>query len=350
MTNSNNSSISTIVRRNTQRILQTLPHPNVNVNAPAATLLENKQSITIDPSVKLMAGALAGVAEALFLTPLDVTKTRLQLDKTGQYRNMIHCGSTLYKAEGFFGLYKGFVPWTTHVITKNGTRFYFNALYRKALTSKETGKVSGTNEFVAGALAGATEALFIVTPFEVIKTRLQGQDKLPAGATQQLKYNGTIGTARVIIQTEGVLALWKGLIPTMGRQGLNQACSFWSNNMIKKYVWKVDTDKGEKLPAWKSMVTGMLGAIPGPCINGPMDVVKTRLMAQENVVGAAKESVKYRGMIHGITVIAKEEGVGALYKGLIPRLTRLCPSYGIQWLVMDTVTAKFGKPTGSAMR
>ena len=71
---------------------------------------------------------------------------------------------------------------------------------------------------------------------------------------------------------------------------------------------------------------------------GPMDVIKTRLMAQENARG---EAPKYRGVFHALRLIPKEEGVGALYKGLLPRLTRLCPSYGIQWLVMDQVTARF---------
>lgn len=130
----------------------------------------------------------------------------------------------------------------------------------------------------------------------------------------------------------------KGVVPTICRQGLNQACSFWTNNAMKTYVW--DLQEGEHLPAWKSVLTGMIGAIPGPCLNCPMDVVKTRLMAQENAHG---EAPKYRGALHTLRVISKEEGVGALYKGLIPRLTRLCPSYGIQWLVMDQVTAHFLK-------
>jgi solute carrier family 25 citrate transporter 1 len=303
------------------------------LRAPLPTLSKGEVK-KVSPTIKFFGGALSGIIEAIILTPLDVTKTRLQLDKTGQYKGMVDAGKQLFRAEGPRGLYKGFTPWTIHVVTKNGTRFYFNAIYRKMLADTN-GQVSGANEFIAGALAGATEAVLIVTPFEVIKTRLQGQNIVKG---EQPKYRGPIHTTMTIIKNEGFLALWKGVAPTIGRQGLNQACSFWSNNAIKKHVWKLE--EGENLPAWKSGLTGMLGAIPGPCINCPMDVVKTRLMAQENIVGQAP---KYTGMLHAMTTIAKEEGVRALYKGLVPRLTRLCPSYGIQWLVMDQVTAYFSK-------
>jgi solute carrier family 25 citrate transporter 1 len=231
-------------------------------------------------------------------------------------------------------LYKGFTPWTIHVVTKNGARFYFNAIFRKMLADKN-GQVSGTHEFIAGALAGATEAVLIVTPFEVVKTRLQGQNIVKG---QVPKYRGPLQTALTIMKQEGPFALWKGVVPTIGRQGLNQACSFWSNTAIKKYVWK--TKDGDSIAPWKSVLTGMLGAIPGPCINCPMDVVKTRLMAQENAKG---DVPKYRGLFHALRVIPQEEGVAALYKGLVPRLTRLCPAYGIQWLVMDQVCEYFAK-------
>lgn len=123
---------------------------------------------SVDPNTRFLAGALSGVIEALVLTPLDVTKTRLQLDKVSRYSGMIHCGQQLVRSEGYLALYKGFTPWTAHVVSKNGCRFYFNAIFRKLLADRD-GYVTGSKEFVAGALAGATEAVLIVTPFEVAK-------------------------------------------------------------------------------------------------------------------------------------------------------------------------------------
>lgn len=163
----------------------------------------------VSPSVKFFGGALSGVIEALILTPLDVTKTRMQLDKTGQYRGMIDCGKKLVAAEGPKGLFKGFTPWTVHVVLKNGTRFYFNAIFRRMLSDKN-GQVSGANEFVAGALAGATEAVLIVTPFEVIKTRLQGQNIIKGEIP---KYRGPVHTAVTVVKHEGPACAVEGSGP-----------------------------------------------------------------------------------------------------------------------------------------
>lgn len=293
---------------------------------------------SISPSQRFLAGACSGIIEALCLTPLDVVKTRLQLNhQIGRSTNpqtMFATGRQLVHAEGFRGIYKGFTPWTTHVVLKNGSRFYFNAVFRRMLAEKD-GTVTGTREFLAGAAAGATEAVLIVTPFEVVKTRLQGQD-IQTGVVP--RYTGPVQTTRVIVQTEGLVALWKGVAPTILRQGLNQACSFWTNTALKTYVWELEA--GDTLPAWKSVVTGMVGAIPGPCLNCPMDVVKTRLMAQNH---ARHQVPKYHSTWHALVTIAREEGIRSLYRGLIPRLTRLCPSYGIQWLVMDQASAYFAQ-------
>mmetsp|Transcript_10751 Transcript_10751/g.17699 ORF Transcript_10751/g.17699 Transcript_10751/m.17699 type:complete len:219 (+) Transcript_10751:110-766(+) len=141
-------------------------------------LLATAPSNQPDPTLRLLGGMTSGVIEALILTPLDVTKTRLQLDHAGRYRGMVDCGRQLVAAEGPRALYKGLAPWTWHVVLKNGSRYYFNAVYRQML-SDPSGGISTQRQFVAGLLAGATEATLIVTPFEVLKTRLQATDRAP---------------------------------------------------------------------------------------------------------------------------------------------------------------------------
>ena len=54
--------------------------------------------------------------------------------------------------------------------------------------------------FLAGLGAGVTEAILIVTPFEVVKTRLQVQKGFDAST---LKYHGPIDCAKKIVKEEG---------------------------------------------------------------------------------------------------------------------------------------------------
>ncbi len=43
-------------------------------------------ALQVSPTVKALAGSLGGVVEACTLQPIDVAKTRLQLDHSGQYK------------------------------------------------------------------------------------------------------------------------------------------------------------------------------------------------------------------------------------------------------------------------
>ena len=40
---------------------------------------------------------------------------------------------------------------------------------------------------------------------------------------------------------------------------------------------------------------------------------------------------KYRGLVGTMTLVAREEGVRALWKGLVPRLARVAPGQAITW-------------------
>ena len=61
-------------------------------------------------------------------------------------------------------------------------------------------------------------------------------------------------------------------------------------------------------------------------------------MAQSYLPG---EEVKYKGWFQAGRIIAQEEGAAALWKGIVPRLTRLAPGQAITWTVVMRVTSFF---------
>ena len=95
-----------------------------------------------------------------------------------------------------------------------------------------------------------------------------------------------------------------------------------------------DVRTPQQLAVWQTVSTALVAAAIGPCCNCPMDVLKTRFMAQVIVPGVAP---KYTSVLQAIRLIAKEEGVLALWKGLIPRLARLAPGQAITWTVVSRV-------------
>ena len=63
------------------------PCPDLRCAALTGPLLQ------VSPTVKAVAGSIGGVVEACMLQPIDVMKTRLQLDHSGQYKGE-QAGST----------------------------------------------------------------------------------------------------------------------------------------------------------------------------------------------------------------------------------------------------------------
>lgn len=173
--------------------------------------------------------------------------------------------------------------------------------------------------------------MVVVFVVQVVKIRLQQQRGL---SPELLRYKGPIHCARTIIHEEGLRGLWAGATPTVMRNGTNQAAMFTAKNAFDGILWKKQEGDGKVLQPWQSMISGFLAGTAGPVCTGPFDVVKTRLMAQ----GRSGGEMKYKGMVHAIRTIFAEEGLLALWKGLLPRLMRIPPGQAIMWAVADQVT------------
>lgn len=169
-----------------------------------------------------------------------------------------------------------------------------------------------------------------------MKIRLQQQKGV---GKELLKYKGPLHCAKTIVREEGIRGLWAGAVPTICRNGTNQAVMFSVKNGMDQFLWCKYEGDGVTLLPWQSMVSGFLAGFAGPVATGPFDVVKTRLMAQQR--GQPGEEVRYRGMGHAFSRIYAEEGLKALWKGLLPRLMRIPPGQAIMWAVADQVTGLY---------
>ena len=73
----------------------------------------------------------------------------------------------------------------------------------------------------------------------------------------------------------------------------------------------------------------------------PIDTAKVRLQLQGKSGVGAGQALKYSGMLGTMTTIAREEGVGALWKGLVPGLHRQCVYGGLRIGLYDPVSSSF---------
>ncbi|XP_044237749.1 kidney mitochondrial carrier protein 1 isoform X2 [Ursus arctos] len=95
------------------------------------------------------------------------------------------------------------------------------------------------------------------------------------------------------------------------------------------YVSLIKEGTAGKMAAlnWKPFVYGGLASITAECGTFPIDLTKTRLQIQGQTNDANFKEIRYRGMLHALVRIGREEGLKALYSGIAPAMLRQA-SYG----------------------
>uniref|UniRef100_A0A8C1CSM6 Solute carrier family 25 member 12 n=1 Tax=Cyprinus carpio carpio TaxID=630221 RepID=A0A8C1CSM6_CYPCA len=157
---------------------------------------------TIPLAAEILAGGCAGGSQVIFTNPLEIVKIRLQVAgeiTTGPRVSAL----SVVRDLGFFGLYKGAKACFLRDIPFSAIYFPVYA-HTKASMADEDGRVGPLQLLTAGAIAGVPAAS-LVTPADVIKTRLQ-----VAARAGQTTYSGVIDCFRKILHEEGFRALWKG--------------------------------------------------------------------------------------------------------------------------------------------
>ncbi|TLD06152.1 uncharacterized protein PgNI_08895 [Pyricularia grisea] len=274
------------------------------------------------------AGAVAGVSEILVMYPLDVVKTRMQLQTStavgaDSYNGTLDCFRKIIKNEGFSRLYRGITAPILMEAPKRATKFAANdewgKFYRNAFGQE---KMTQGLSVLTGASAGATES-FVVVPFELIKIRLQ--DKVSAS-----KYNGPVDVLLKTVKNEGILALYTGLESTMWRHILWNAGYFGCIYQVRQLLPKAETKKGQMA---SDIVAGSVGGTVGTILNTPMDVVKSRIQNTTKVAGVTP---KYNWAWPALGTVMREEG-------FLPKVLRLGPGGGILLVVYGGVMDFFRK-------
>jgi len=259
----------------------------------------------------LLYGAISGFIEASICHPLDTVKTRIQNRSSTKKIGIVQTCQKIYAKEGVRGFYHGLGAVYVGIIPKNAIRFFSFEQYNSYTK----------NTFLSGILAGATEAILIVNPTEVCKIRIQTQYN-SMRETSNIKYTNIYQTFYSIFKTEGISPFYRGLIPTIMRQSINQGANFYTFHTLKK-----NTDISP-------FILGAISGSIGPILNNPIDVVKTRMQASNS-------NVK---VLNVVIELFAQQGIGGFYKGLGPRLLRIVPGQGITFGVYEFLKQnKFNK-------
>jgi solute carrier family 25 citrate transporter 1 len=127
------------------------------------------------------------------------------------------------------------------------------------------------------------------------------------------QYRGFAHGIGCIVRQEGLGGLYKGLLPTILKQGSNQAMRFLVYNNLTD--WFRARSGSSRNTTVETLFAGGLAGFVSVYGNTPIDVVKTRMQGLE--------AAKYKSSLDCAKQIWQKEGFAAFYKGTVPRLSRV---------------------------
>ncbi|PIA39935.1 hypothetical protein AQUCO_02600405v1 [Aquilegia coerulea] len=290
----------------------------------------------------LTAGTIGGAAQLICGHPFDTIKVKLQsqpVPLAGQlpkYAGAIDAVKKTIVAEGLGGLYKGMGAPLATVAAFNAVLFTVRGQLESILRSEPGSRLTISQQVVCGAGAGVVVS-FLACPTELVKCRLQAQSALAdlSSSGGGVKYSGPMDVAKHVLRSEGGMkGLFKGLVPTLGREVPGNAIMFGVYEGVKQFIAGGQDTSG--LGRGSLIVAGGLAGASLWAVVYPTDVIKSVIQVDDY------KNPKFSGSIDAFRKILAAEGVRGLYKGFGPAMARSIPANAACFLAYEVTRSSLG--------
>lgn len=211
---------------------------------------------------------------------------------------------------------------------------------------------------MASACTGAIITSLFMTPLDVVKIRLQAQQKAllsnkcylycnglmehlcPCGETgwlpRRTHFHGTIDAFYKITKFEGVPALWSGLSPTLV---LALPCTVIYFVSYEQLRYKMKTNYNSltgttNQPMWIPLIAGATARSTAVTMVSPLELIRTKMQSKKLTFSEIKAA---------LSQVIKVEGYKGLFRGLGSTLLRDVPFSGMYWTTFEYVKIFFEK-------
>lgn len=295
-----------------------------------------------------VSGALGACVAVTFTNPMEVAKTRLQLDgelrskgtpKT--YTNTLDVLRKTAKSEGLRACQKGLGAAYTYQFALNGSRLGFYEPLRRSigsLSGQDPSRVQLWSSVSAGALSGVIGAI-LGNPLFLVKARLQAYSSVrdtvaaktissgdspikpslpsPSPHRTQHAYKSAIDGLMQIFRAEGFKGLMRGVDAAMMRTAMGSSVQLPAYNYAKTHLAPYFSPNSFWLYIASSSFSGLcvLGAMQ------PADTALTRMYNQSNQPGKRL----YKNPVDCLWKTVQIEGFTGLYKGSTAHFFRIAP-------------------------
>ncbi|CAN6442874.1 unnamed protein product [Victoria cruziana] len=206
---------------------------------------------------------------------------------------------------------------------------------RKFSQSVQQSQIGTVSQLLAGGIAGAVSKT-CTAPLARLTILFQVQGMHSDVAT--LSKASMWREASRIVYEEGFRAFWKGNLVTIVHRLPYSSISFYTYEKYKNLLQSIPGLERQRQSVSADLlvrlVGGGLSGITAASMSYPLDLVRTRLAAQTNVM-------YYRGISHALYTICRDEGIRGLYKGMGATLLGVGPSIAISFCVYETLRSSW---------
>jgi solute carrier family 25 oxoglutarate transporter 11 len=187
---------------------------------------------------KIAAGLIAGGIGAAVGNPADVAMVRMQADgrlpasQRRNYKSVVDAISQMAKQEGVTSLWRGSSLTVNRAMIVTASQLASYDQFKETILEKGLMK-DGLGTHVTASFAAGFVASVASNPVDVIKTRVMNMRVEPG---MEAPYRGALDCALKTVRAEGPMALYKGFIPTISRQGPFTVVLFVTLEQVRKVL------------------------------------------------------------------------------------------------------------------
>ena len=350
----------------------------ITVTAGSSSSSSNSKQVSAeDVTRRMICGGLAGMIAKTATNPLERIK---MLSQTGEHGIIVSSSGggggggggggqaknsssilSLYRnilqKEGILGLWAGNGANLVRVFPAKAVVFSSNDYYRSLLSQvshsfstwsstttttttpqqhQHQQPLSGPLSFLAGGFSGMT-AVAVTYPLDFARGRISGKLACAAG---HKTYKGILQTIVLTAKEEGMLAIYRGITPTVMGAMPYEGIKFGTVGLLEaffpptKHIASDDIDDNNNnqehyhlsTPVRK-MLFGGIGGVMAGLITYPNDTVRRLLQVQ----GSRGNTASYAGYWDCVRQTYAAHGITRFYHGLTINLIRMAPNTALQF-------------------
>ncbi|KDQ62444.1 hypothetical protein JAAARDRAFT_76291 [Jaapia argillacea MUCL 33604] len=290
-----------------------------------------------DYSSFFFAGAICCTLTHGAMTPIDVVKTRIQIDPALKRSSLLKGGRYIIAQEGPTALLTGFGPTAVGYLVQGGAKFAGYEFWKKQFVNVAGGQEDAVKYRTAIYLGAASVAEFfadiLLTPLEATRIRLVSQRGYATGLVT--------GFTR-LAREGGIREMYAGFLPILCKQIPYAIGQFTVNEFCHELAFRSMSEETRRSlsPTAKfgiSLGSGITAGCAAAVLSQPADTLLSQINKGHGPTGS---------MVYRLTTLAKEAGFRGLFAGTGPRMVMTSGLVAGQFLIYGWLKEAMGAPPG----